>query len=1074
MIQRAIKLNGVQPLTEGIGPCLPRQKNLQIGVRINRIERKSTRCMYHCSSHYDMAIKVNVGHGPGYANSPQQLKNQSIENDSQLGNESTKFEVTSQQKKANVLELERMENSTKRLLTLRVPADNASKCDVDQFNSLALVNEVRVALNYWTSRWQVHYGDGKTGNSNQKYNLGAQRAEALLDWILEVQTNLDNRKTTVNFLEKILAHDKNAVFVNLIDAYLLPCQQQQNFQQFQKQSANQLPSKEDDVGRQGTLMADSPLLLDTSDFTYSFKHINPIVWKSALKSAFRVLERMNAIHNTTGCTLKPDVWSNNAYFLVLSKLSHFLGSDAYINNNVDLSFINKSFRSQKWSSVQDVLNEMELLLSKLEEDHTVAAQNHFQQNEGQLDVSSYNIFLSALVRSQLPQSLDKVHHILQRMENTEDQDILSRNSETDLSLRDHVDTHNDIRCSTLKRTAAYADVVTYNCVLHAYASTQYQIRHNHERQQVTNCTMAANILSKLEDRYNIIQRPELKPDTRSFATVLYAYANVGNAEAAEEMLHKIIRLSTLNEWKDKVTPNNICFNSTMHAWAKSKNPKAAENAEAILSKMEELSKSYDASLGIQPDTLSYAIVISAWARSGRHDCALRAEKLLQRSLDMFRQGNEGVKPDSITFNSVLDAWAKQNANEVQSKNSNDPNSSLNNDATFSAAAQQAELLVSQMEELSSRKNMNIRPCTITYNTLMDIYAKIPNAAKAEELLQKMIDQYNSGNSHVKPDVITFNSLLFALSTSLTDEKSLEKAEELLKQMEQSSDSKQKKLLYSNFLVKPDIVSYNTVMNAIAKRSDFESANKAEKILTSLIKRYRAGDKQSKPNNSSFNIVMNAWSKSGSKNAAERANHILDSMIEFSKEIGDDSISPDTVSFTCVIDALSRSREPDAPRRAEKLLSQMYELKNAPPNKVTFNSVINAWSRSAEKGAALRAEKILIQMEELGKNGKSGIRPDSITFSSVINAWARSGDKGAAPRAESILLRMKELHNSGNKQVKPTQYTYGSVLNAWARSGREDASLRALSLLTQMEEAVKNGDSNIRPNSHCYNAGKDFI
>ena len=1094
MIQTAIKRNGIHPFAEGIGSCLFRHKNLQIGVRRNCMERNSTRCMFHCSSYYGMPIKVNVGHGPGYAKSPQQMKN--IEKESQLGNESMKFEITAQQKKANVLELERMENSTKRLLTLRVPADGASKLHIDQFDSLALVNEVRVALNYWASRWQTHYGDGKTGNSHQKYNFGAQRVEALLDWILDVQTNLDKRKSNINFLEKILAPDKNAVFVNLIDAYLLPCQQQQHFQQFQKQNENHLPSNEDDmtyyihrrsiqsdnlkyegsprdenVARQGNLMADSTLLFDTSDFSYSSKDINPIVWKSALTSAFDVLEKMNVIHNKTGCSLKPNVWSNNAYLLVLSKLSHFLGSDAHLKNNADLSFINKSFRSQEWTSAQDVLNEMEVILTKLEEDHPVATQNYFQQNEGQLDVTSYNIFLSALVRSQLPESLDKAHHILQRLEKTEDQDRMSEDLETDLSVMDNVDENNEIRCSTLKRTAAYADVVTYNCILHAYTSIQSHMNYNNERKHISNCKIAANILSRLEDRYNSIQRPELKPDTRSFATVLYAYAGAGNAEAAEEILHKIIRLSTLNEWKDKVAPNNICFNSTMYAWAKSKDPKAAENAEAILSKMEDLSKSHDASLGIQPDTVSYATVISAWARSGRPDCALRAEKVLQRSLDMFRQGNEDVKPDSITFNSVLDAWAKQNANEVQNKNSYDPNSSLNNDATLSAATQ-AEVLVSQMEELSSQKNMNIRPCTITYNTLMDIYAKIPNAAKAEELLRKMINQYNSGNSHVKPDVITFNSILFALSTSSTEE--LDKAEELLKQMEESSDSKEKNSQYSGFLVKPDTVSYNTVMNAIAKRSDSESASKAEKILMSLIQRYRAGDNKSKPNNSSFNIVMNAWSKSGSKNAADRANHILDKMIEFSNEIGDDSIAPDTVSFTCVVDALSRSHEPDAPRRAEKLLSQMYELKNAPPNKVTFNSVINAWSRSSEKGAAVRAEKILLQMEELGKDRKSGISPDSITFSSVINAWARSGEKGAAPRAESILLRMKELQNLGNSQVKPTQYTYGAVLNAWARSGREDASRRALSLLTQMEEALKNGDSNIRPNSHCYNAGKAIM
>ena len=73
-----------------------------------------------------------------------------------------------------------------------------------------------------------------------------------------------------------------------------------------------------------------------------------------------------------------------------------------------------------------------------------------------------------------------------------------------------------------------------------------------------------------------------------------------------------------------------------------------------------------------------------------------------------------------------------------------------------------------MLELSKQGHDDMYPDTITYNSVIDAWAKSgdPSAGrKAESLLSEMLEQYKMGNEAVKPNTITFSSVIDAWANS---------------------------------------------------------------------------------------------------------------------------------------------------------------------------------------------------------------------------------------------------------------------------------------------------------------------
>jgi len=200
----------------------------------------------------------------------------------------------------------------------------------------------------------------------------------------------------------------------------------------------------------------------------------------------------------------------------------------------------------------------------------------------------------------------------------------------------------------------------------------------------------------------------------------------------------------------------------------------------------------------------------------------------------------------------------------------------------------------------------------------------------------------------------------------------------------------------------------------------------------------------KPDVVSFNTTINAWSKSGrfKKNihggkvdvttisAAERAEAILrllqdlyDESRKFDNHFhADDAILPDILSYEAVIYAWSRALDcPQAPIRATRILEDMVERyyrahdkekdvkmmlmhqnrHHRPPfpSRQTFSSVLTTWGRSSTTDfagttsdsscleAIEQAEKLFCQMKKLGQDGYEQNNPDTISYNALLQVYA---------------------------------------------------------------------------------------
>merc|ERR1711865_980301 len=193
---------------------------------------------------------------------------------------------------------------------------------------------------------------------------------------------------------------------------------------------------------------------------------------------------------------------------------------------------------------------------------------------------------------------------------------------------------------------------------------------------------------------------------------------------------------------------------------------------------------------------------------------------------------------------------------------------------------------------------------------------------AEEILEWMDRLYKSGNCNVRPDTITFNAVLDAWARS-GDRMAAHRAEQILDHMDE---------LYrtGNHGVKPDTYTYNTLITAHAKSSEKGSAARAEHVLQVMKQRYLDGDDDFKPNTRTHTSVIDAIAKSGEKGAARRAEQILNSMIAIFEEAGDFDSKPNVHTANAVCNACAFTKRDEDRSDALQIAFRVYDWLAAQP------------------------------------------------------------------------------------------------------------------------------------------------
>lgn len=308
-----------------------------------------------------------------------------------------------------------------------------------------------------------------------------------------------------------------------------------------------------------------------------------------------------------------------------------------------------------------------------------------------------------------------------------------------------------LRALAIVRSAKDPDSVTYNTLLKVLAKTSplsvqrqpaafhakrilNQMEELHEYQSRTNREWYDKVLVPADVTESgsiaVAQGPprvRVKPNVRSYATVMDAFARMSTRDAALQTENLLKHLEKRWEEHDRdfaLEPNEIVYNTILMAWAK------AGDADACLNWLHRLQNHPT----VAPSTCTYNTVLSALAKSNK---AAEAESLLRTM---------NVPPNNRSYCTCMDAWARLGMPE------------------------KAHTLLNELTELyrNSGLRQDLKPNAFSYSSLIQAYVRSDRTDKTTMAQQVLKEMRNAG---VKPNSWTYNMLLncYALSPPTGDD-----------------------------------------------------------------------------------------------------------------------------------------------------------------------------------------------------------------------------------------------------------------------------------------------------------------
>lgn len=561
------------------------------------------------------------------------------------------------------------------------------------------------------------------------------------------------------------------------------------------------------------------------------------------------------------------------------------------------------------------------------------------------------------------------------------------------------------------------NTVVYNIYLHALAEAK-------------NVQRAEQVLQGLLDR-----RWGVEPDPISFSTVLLAYTRKETIEAmvkAETLLGQMKEL--YHSGMDSAKPTLLAFSTVIQGFAQLGQPQPAED---LLSELyEEYSQTMDADL--EPDITVYNSVIAAWSNAGQPD---RAEELLSTLVDKCI-----VEPNERSFHAVLSGWAKLGQpGEAESllyrmhelytdhAHASSPSTMTYNivlDAWAKSrrndAWERALAILQHMEELHQSGDVNVQPNVHSLNTVLNCFrnAGQGNFHGAFKVLDRFIDGHEEGRVDAVPNLITWNTLLAGCAKNTRDDfRVLQIWERMAK-----------------FQCEPDIISYTMTFACYARYGAISA--KSAKSLLKFARRFKS-DKLVQPSRFAYLRLVEAWVAMARVDLAE------ETLIEVCNA-GPRQGSPivDREVFHRVMKGWSQLNKA---RRVESLflfmndIHERWELDEVKPSQDTYNILLHSWAKSGEKQSGERAEYLLRQM------ARRGAAPDRTSYNIVLNAWAESCDLIACSKIEALVL---EMILCGNEDKLPDDVSYNTWMKAILNDSKEQNKGRRVTQLLEMMEIQK--------------------
>ena len=330
------------------------------------------------------------------------------------------------------------------------------------------------------------------------------------------------------------------------------------------------------------------------------------------------------------------------------------------------------------------------------------------------------------------------------------------------------------------------------------------------------------------------------------------------------------------------------------------------------------------------------------------------------------------------------------------------------------------------------------------------------------------------SNDVTPSIQLYNHILSCWSRSLDPNAEIH-AKKILERMIEGRTA----------YVKPDVISYNNLLNLHANRGDVNAA------ITLLSRMEDQPNDAISPDVYSYSIVMNAYQKRFTKSGPderdmkdpERAEELLSHLVSRYEESGfqNAKLRPSMATFGTV---MSMYAQTDRLRKEEdKRATRKWKAKSIEHNIQGRNNVIGWGAANAERildwiiGLSEREHQsknirtlTIDNPERVRHDGQMNpnnevIRANSHHFATVMDAWAKSS-KGlvGARKCEALLNRLISLYEKqGYPDLEPNPVVFGAAIDAWAKADDKPQSAEhAESLLDRMEELfLKKRSSNRR-------------
>jgi hypothetical protein len=512
-------------------------------------------------------------------------------------------------------------------------------------------------------------------------------------------------------------------------------------------------------------------------------------------------------------------------------------------------------------------------------------------------------------------------------------------------------------------------------------------------------------------------------------------------------------------------------------------------------------------LALQPTIADFTLVMKAWEQetlayssSRRRDAG--SQEAISRSLNLFgilqelweEGGIETLKPNEEILEIVLRVMASSRERGMDRQ------------------------VWSIFESVRDRQIYGFGPTCDMYQSVIVSLARSRSKGspqRAETILREAVKKFppHIDTTTELPGGIplgTFNKVLVSWAKS-GEEDGPERAEKLIVFMDELDRD-----LDCGGIIKPDLSSFTTLIDAYAQQNNWEGISYSERIFNRLLDHYLEGEIEDEPNIASWTIVISAWTRLAKKNfrgAEEKAAHLLKRM-EALHQDGRISFGPDAIAYVACMNAWAFSKNRIGPTQAELILDEMHEKfmdgdDSMKPSARSIQIVIDSWVKMDDRECMEQAELVLDRYEDhLDTLGPPDGPPEELIaiadiYKIMLFGWSKydperaqdylldmvdremklesfsldkiieantqllPDDPNAMDRIQEVVEVMEKCRQNG--MVKPNERVYTSYIRAMTKARTQDLANRALSILQRMKDSYEEGNKGIRPTVFTYNA-----